>query len=514
MLLSVPVILAAQGVSYLQLRTADGMLEGVVSSDGKVRTFKGIPYAAAPVGALRWKPPQPAVPWTGVRKASDYGPRAMQGRIYDDMIFHDDGPSEDCLYLNLWMPAKPSTDKLPVMVWIHGGGFAAGSSSEPRQDGGNLSKKDVMVVSMNYRMGVFGFFAHPELAKESEHGASGNYGLLDILAALQWVKRNIATFGGDPENVTIFGQSAGSSSVSALMASPLGRGLFQRAIGESGSTLNPVRPLASRAQAEQAGAKFAEEAFGPSSLQQLRALSAQQLLEAALKVPPETFRLDVDGWLLPESTTNIFAAGRQNHVSLIAGWNTDEGNYRSFFSEDEPTLANYVARARIKFGENAEAFLKAYAATTDMEAKHSARDFASDQPRGYGIWNWLNLHRQTGNTPVWRFKFEQTLPPAPEAKPGAEAVAPHSAEIEFVFRVLSSRHLPWRPEDHAVSELMADYWTNFAKTGNPNGPGLPLWPAYDASTGDQVMHIKTQSVSAPDAQRARYEFIERVNPAG
>src|ERR1017187_52136 len=220
-----PAAMRAQQVSTVQVRTADGVLEGVVSADGKVRTFKGVPYAAPPVGPLRWKPPQPVSPWTGVRRAADYAPRPMQARVFNDMIFKDAGPSEDCLYLNLWMPANPTQATLPVMVWIYGGGFVAGSTSEPRQDGGNLSKKGVIVVSLNYRLGVFGFLAHPDLARESGRDASGNYGFLDQVAALEWVRRNIATFGGDPDNVTIFGESAGSFSVSALMASPLARGL-------------------------------------------------------------------------------------------------------------------------------------------------------------------------------------------------------------------------------------------------------------------------------------------------
>ena len=265
----------AQQLRTVQVATANGVLEGVVSPDGKVRTFKGIPYAAPPVGPLRWKAPQPAPSWTGVRRAVDYGPRAMQGRIFDDMVFHDEGPSEDCLYLNLWMPeADRPPGKLPVMVWIHGGGFIAGSSSEPRQDAGNLSKKGVLVVSFNYRMGVFGFFAHPELTQESGHNASGNYGLLDQVAALQWVKTNIATFGGDPDNVTIFGESAGSVSVSALMASPLAQGLFRRAIGESGAFFNDTHPPQSRVEAEEAGVKFAESAFSTTSLEALRAMPA------------------------------------------------------------------------------------------------------------------------------------------------------------------------------------------------------------------------------------------------
>src|SRR6476646_10548416 len=245
-----------------RVHVANGVLEGVISADDKVRTFKGIPYAAPPVGPLRWKEPQPAAPWEGVRQASEYGARCMQGPIYADMVFHDNGPSEDCLYLNLWMPAHPATTRLPVMVWIYGGGFAAGATSEPRQDGGNLSKQGVMVVSMNYRLGIFGFFSHPELSKESGHEASGNYGLLDQVAALRWVHDNIAVFGGDPENVTIFGQSAGSSSVSALVASPLAKGLIQRAIGESGSVFNSSREFRTLAASEEANVHFAQDALG------------------------------------------------------------------------------------------------------------------------------------------------------------------------------------------------------------------------------------------------------------
>ena len=504
-------MLSAQQVSYVQLRTADGVLEGVVSGDGLVRTFKGIPYAAPPIGPLRWKPPQPVVPWTGVRKASEYGPRAMQGHIWDDMIFHDAGPSEDCLYLNLWMPANPPTTKLPVMVWIHGGGFIAGSSSEPRQDAGNLSKKGVMVVSFNYRMGVFGFLALPELAKESGHNSSGNYGLMDQVAALEWIKRNIATFGGDPDNVTIFGQSAGSSSVSALMASPLAHGLFCRAIGESGALFSATRPLKSRVQAEEAGVKFAETAFGTASLETLRTKSAQEVLDAALKVPREYFSRDIDGYFLPADCPAIYASGRQSHVPLLAGWNKDEGNFRSFFADDEPTVQNYVTHAKARFGSNVENFLKLYPAMTDAEARRAAQDLAADDSTAFAMWKWLELQLKTGESPVYRYEFDQTLPLPAEVKPGTEPTAPHSAEIEFVFRVLSSRNLPWRPEDREVSELMSSYWTNFAKTGNPNGPGLPPWPAYTGKDGYQVMHLIARPDAAPDSHRGRYEFLDRLS---
>ena len=501
-------IMNAQQLRNVQVRTANGIVEGVVSPDGKVRTFKGIPYAAPPVDSLRWRAPQPALSWTGVRKAVDYPKRAMQGRIYDDMIFNDNGPSEDCLYLNLWMPENSLQSKLPVMVWIYGGGFAAGSSSEPRQDAGNLCKKGVLVVSFNYRLGVFGFFAHPELTKESEHNASGNYGLLDQVAALEWVKKNIAAFGGDPDNVTIFGESAGSSSVCALIASPLARGLFRRAIGESGSFFSRTSPMKSRAEAERTCMKFAGSAFGTPSLQALRAMPAQKILDEALKVPRETFSADVDGYFLPEDCPSIYTAGRQNHVSLLAGWNKDEGNIESFFLHDAPTVENYVAHAKSRFGTNTSIFLKLYQASIDSDVLSVARDFATDKSNAYSDWKWLELQLTTGGSPVFRYEFDQDIPLAADAKPGSKPKSPHAAEIEYVFCVLSSRNLPWTPEDYQASEIISSYWTNFAKTGDPNGTGLPQWPAY-TKDGYQLMHIKAKPESAPDNHRGRYEFFDQ-----
>ena len=265
---------AATELPKARTRTTNGVIEGVISQG--VRTYKGIPFAAPPAGDLRWKPPQPAASWDGVRPATGFGPRCMQGRIFDDMIFRDEGPSEDCLYLNVWAPEKPQEKPLPVMVWIYGGGFQAGASSEPRQDGGELSKKDVVVVSFNYRLGAMGFYSHPELSKESPYHASGNYGLLDQVAALRWVRNNIAAFGGDPGNVTIFGESAGSMSVSALMASPLAKGLFHRAIGESGGAFSATRPMRGLVESEAAGLKFAESSLGTASLKELRALPGER----------------------------------------------------------------------------------------------------------------------------------------------------------------------------------------------------------------------------------------------
>jgi para-nitrobenzyl esterase len=503
--------MCAQEPTPVQVKIANGVLEGLISADGLVRSFKGIPYAAPPVGALRWKPPQLPSSWEGVRRAVDFGPRAMQGRIWDDMIFHDSGPSEDCLYLNVWIPEKEPKGKLPVMVWIHGGGFAAGATSEQRQDGGNLCKHGVIVVSMNYRLGVFGFLAHPELTAESPQHASGNYGLLDLVAALKWVKDNIAVFGGDPHNVTIFGESAGSEAVSALVASPLAKGLFHRAIGESGSLLGPLWSAQNRETAETEGSRFARKAFGTSSLAVLRAKPAAEILKAALAVPRHTFPAIFDGYFLPESCNEIYAAGHQSHVPLLAGWNVDEGSWEEFFNGNSPTLPNYLVRARQHFENKTDAFLKAYAAKTDAEVKRVARDYQTDQFMGYCTWLWIDLHRRTGKSPVYRYLFAQPLPLAKDAPVGAEPHTPHASDIEYVFQMLSAKDLPWREDDHAVAEMMAKYWTNFAKTGNPNGPGLPRWPEYQKRDGYQVMRLDAHATAAPEQNRARYEFMDEIH---
>jgi para-nitrobenzyl esterase len=496
---------AADDLKATRVKTADGTVEGAISADGLVRSFKGIPFAAPPVGPLRWKEPQPVTAWTGVRKAVDFGARCMQGNIYGDMGFHDSGPSEDCLYLNVWTPAAPAHRKLPVMVWVYGGGFAAGATSEARQDGGNLSKKGVVVVSMNYRLGIFGFFSHPELAKESVHHSAGNYGLLDQTAALRWVHQNIARFGGDPQNVTIFGESAGSFSVSALMASPLTQGLFQRAIGESGAFFGSTLATKPLAQAEEADVKFAESSLGTSSLEALRAKPAADLLDAAMKTKNIIrFAPIVDGYFLPENVAAIYAGGHQSHVALLAGWNQDEGSYHGFFGKDEVTPENYAAKAKAQFGAKAETFLKLYPGTTAAEAKRSAQDLAGDQFIAYSTWKWLEAQRATGESTEYRYFFEDALP-----GPGDRG-AYHSAEIEFVFHVLASKDLPWRPEDFKLSDAMSTYWSNFAKSGDPNGEGLAKWPAY-SKDGFQVMHLGADSHAAPDLYRERYEFLESLS---
>ncbi len=498
-----------------QVQTDAGTVVGSASTDGKVQIFKGIPYAAPPVGALRWKEPQPVPSWQGVRKTTEFGARCMQGNVFGDMVFRDAGPSEDCLYLNVWTPKASPDAKLPVMVWIYGGGFQAGATSEPRQDGEHLAHKGVVLVSMNYRLGIFGFFSHSELTKESPHHASGNYGLQDQAAALQWVRKNIAAFGGDPENVTIFGESAGSFSVSALMASPLSKGLLHRAIGESGAFFGRTLTAKPLADSEQDGAKFAQS-IGAGTLEELRAMTSQQTLDAATK-GKNTFRFGpiIDGYFFPDSPADIYAKGNQAHIALLAGWNRDEGNYHGFFGADPPTKENYAKKANQMFGEKAADVLKLFPGETDEQAKSSADLLATANFIGYGTWKWIEIQTKLGAPVVYRYEFDEAPPlTTPAAGAPARTESPrayHSAEIEFVFGMLDSKKLPWRPEDYEVSEQMGSYWTNFAKTGNPNGAGLPQWPQYGAKDGYEVMHLAARSHAATDQQRAQYEVLDKTS---
>jgi para-nitrobenzyl esterase len=490
-----------------QVRTDAGIVEGTASADAKIRVFKGIPYAAPPVGALRWRAPQPVAVWDAARRTVEFAPRCMQGRIFDDMVFRDKGVSEDCLYLNVWTPAPSAEARLPVMVWIHGGGFVAGASSEPRQDGENLARNGVVVVTMNYRLGAFGFLAHPDLTKESEHKASGDYGLLDQVAALEWVHRNIAAFGGDPGNVTIFGESAGSLSVSALMASPLTRGLFEKAIGESGAFFGPTLPAKPLAQAEASGLEFAKS-MKADSIASLRARTADEILQASLKPHPYRFATDIDGYLLPEPVSAIYASGRQAQVPLLAGWNADEGSYHQILEKDRSTPDNFTKHVRELYGDKADALLRLYPAATQDEVKRAAGDLAGDRFIAFGTWKWIEMHTATGGSPVYRYEFDEA-PPMAVGDQSESRGAYHSAEIEFVFGALPSKKLPWSPAAMQLSDLMGRYWTNFARTGNPNGEGLPEWRVYNANSHFEVMHLSHgTSVAAPDGHRARYEFLD------
>ena len=500
---------SALAANPLTVKTASGKVAGKWSADHQVREFLGIPYAAPPVGPLRWQPPQPATKWHGARPATDFGARCMQPTFFKDMVFRDPGQSEDCLTLNVWTPAKDPHAKLPVMVWIYGGGFVSGASSEPRQDGEHLAaSKGVLIVSLNYRLGVFGFVALPALMQESPVHAAGNYGLMDQRAALQWVQNNIARFGGDPKNVTIFGESAGSMSVSAQMASPQSQGLFTRAMGESGGVFVAGGFATAEEQAQQ-DAAFMRKTFGTEDLAKLRAVSAADLLRAASQ--PGLMRLfwpNIDGAFLPQSAPAIYAAGQQAHVPLLAGTNRDEGTAMVVYAPQKVTLARWQAMAQQQFGANADAFLHAYAASNDAQAVRAAEDYAGDRFIAYSTWAWLEAQVKTGGQPVYRYRFDLGSPGDPNHS--VESGAFHSDDIEYVFGNLDSRAgAHWRPEDRQLSEAMQSYWTNFAKTGDPNGPGLPHWPTYNAADGWQVMHLDATIQARPDAHRDRYLFLQK-----
>ncbi len=500
---------SASAGDALRIPTDKGKVQGKLSPDGQVRAFLGIPFAAPPVGKLRWKPPQPAARWRSVRQSTAFGSRCMQTSIYDDMVYRDSGISEDCLTLNVWTPANTAGSKLPVMVWIYGGGFIAGGTSEPRQDGEHLAHRGVVLVSMNYRLGIFGFFAHPELTAESRQHAAGNYGLLDQTAALHWVARNIAAFGGDPGNVTIFGESAGAISVSAQMASPLARGLFVHAIGESGGAFGRSVPLA---EVETLGVKFAQSAFSGARLPGLRAVKARYLLEATQKACKATdcemLSPNIDGYFLPEPVPQIYAAGRQAHVPLLAGWNRDEGTSDIVEAAGKPTLESLRTLAAQRFGARADEFLKVYSASNDEQALRVAEDFAGDTFIAYSTWAWMEAHSRTGNSAVYRYSFDLTSPGDPHHP--ASIGAFHSDEIEYVLGNLDSRvGAVWRPEDYALSDLMQTYWVNFAATGNPSGTRVPNWPAYDAPGNWQVMHLAPEPTVESDPYRSRYLFLQQ-----
>ncbi|WP_263365310.1 carboxylesterase/lipase family protein [Edaphobacter bradus] len=505
------VAVASYAEGPLQVKTDKGKIEGSFTADNQVRAFKGIPYAAPPVRELRWQPPQPAEKWKGVWLAKDFGKHCLQGVTYPDMVFDDPGASEDCLTLNVWTPSNPK-GKLPVMVWIYGGGYVGGSTSEARQNGEFLAHRNVVVVSMNYRLGIFGFLAHPDLTAESPHHASGNYGLMDQAAAIAWVKNNISEFGGDPKNITIFGESAGSFSVSALMASPMSKDMIAKAIGESGGAFYSAGlRFPTREVAEKQGAEFAENVLHAKSISVMRRIPAEQLLNIASDRENHAPRFvpDVDGYFLPDSVPNIYAAGSQAHIPLLAGWNADEGRAAVVMAPVKPTAASFGEQAKKEFGDASARFLTVYGAATDEEALRSAGDYAGDRFIAYSTWRWMGVHVETGASPVYRYLFALG---SPGDKFHLVAMgAFHSDDIEYVFGTLDSRQgAAWRPEDRKLSELIGAYWTNFARTGDPNGAGLPMWPSYNATGGWQVMHLDADSAAKPDAYRERYLFLDSV----
>jgi len=526
----------AQPTAALRVKTANGIVEGTAEASG-IHAYKGIPFAAPPVGNLRWKEPQPVKNWTNVRPAKKFGPRAMQRAIFGDMGFRSDGMSEDCLYLNVWTPAKstaerPGGEKLPVLVYFYGGGFVAGDGSESRYDGESMARKGIVALTVNYRLGAFGFMAHPELTAESLNKSSSNYGYLDQSAALRWVQQNIAAFGGDPKKVTIAGESAGSISVSAQMVSPLSKNLFAGAIGESGSLLGTLPPT-SLADAEQNGVKFAQQ-VGARSLADLRAMPAAQLLDATANLSIQHFSSAIDGYFFPKSPMAIFAAGEQAQVPLLVGWNSQEMSYQFVMGVDKPTAENYASAVKKLYGDRADEVLKLYGGTTDETIEQAATDLAGDRFIGYSTWKWSDLHRKTGgNKPVYRYLYARPRPAmTPEMgnasagmaggvvkgtaattnpQPAARG-AVHSAEIEYAMGNLgTNKTYAWTPDDYKVSEVMQNYFANFIKTGNPNGSGLPVWPVVGPTPPVQFMRIDVDTRPETEQHRERYLFLDQFS---
>jgi para-nitrobenzyl esterase len=444
------------------VRIDTGQITGVTGTNPEVRVYKGIPFAQPPVGDLRWRSPKAPAKWEGVRKADTFGDTCVQGRANADKK-SDRKMSEDCLYLNVYS-AAPANERRPVMVWIHGGSLLTGSGAI--YNGEELAKKGVVVVTVNYRLGVFGWFAHPELTKESDRNASGNYGLQDQVAALEWVQRNVGHFGGDAKRVTIFGESAGSWSVNMLTATPLAKGLFQRAIGESGAEFANVRKLA---DAEAMGAKTAQ-ALGAENIAALRAKSATELQGATGGFSGP----NVDGWSLPEDVYTIYAKGKQNDVPVLIGSNADEG---TMFARMPMSPALFRAAAERQFGEDAAAALKLYPAEDNQQAVKAMADVIRDRVFGWEMRTWARLQNKTGKSPVYLYYFSR-IPPGPTA---AEMRSFHSAEIPYVFHnVVSDTRRPWEDLDRSLADTMSSYWVNFATTGDPNGKGLLKWPTYSA----------------------------------
>ncbi|WP_231402909.1 carboxylesterase/lipase family protein [Hymenobacter guriensis] len=511
---------------------ASGLLEGEAGTAG-IHVFKGVPFAAPPVGELRWRAPQPAATWTGVRPARAFGPKPMQLPVYGDMNSRAANMAEDCLYLNVWTPARTSRERLPVLVYFYGGGYVAGDGSEPRYDGESMARRGIVTVTVNYRLGVFGFLAHPELTQESGTQGSGNYGLLDQQAALRWVQQNIAAFGGDPARVTIGGESAGSVSVSAQMAAPGSKGLFVRAIGESGSMLSQARSPEPLPDAERKGVAFGSS-LGAASLAALRALPAPELLQVAGQAGAPRFGPVLDGSFLPQSPAAVFTAGKQALVPLLVGWNSQEVTYHSLLGTDPPTVANLQRAVQHLYGPQAAEILRLYPAATDAEAEQAATDLACDRFTVYSTWKWADLHAQTSGQPVYRYIFARPRPAlvaelgdvrpglaggllknteAPTPAPSPVRGAVHAAEIEYALgNLATNKAFAWEKADYQVAEQFQAYLANFIKTGNPGGRRLPAWPAAnDSRHGGQVLHLDVTTRAEPEPHRERYLFLDQVN---
>lgn len=497
----------------------DGGLIAVALADGRgVRAFKGIPYAAPPTGARRWRAPAPVLPWQGVRPSNHFGSPCPQASMFT--LDRDLGGthSEDCLYVNVWTPAAPTDERLPVLVWIHGGAYVVGSGSEARFDGAALAAQGVVVVTINYRLGVFGFLAHPDLTQESRHHASGNYGLQDQIAALRWVQRNIARFGGDASRVAIGGNSSGATSVNVLMASPLAKGLFQRAVAHGGSAMsvsapNDGSPLP-RSFEERKGVQFASS-LGARNIDELRAVSMDALLKASGTTwSTWGWNASVDGYVLPAPPAELFAQRKQNDVPLLLGWNANEGAAigPATFGGDEASFAQEITA---RFGKSAPQVLQLYPAGSREQERASKVALAGEGFISYPSWTWAVAQVRAGKQPVFVYKFEYSPPVPRDFENGSLLGAPgafHGAELPYLFGSFGN-YPDWKfaPVDWQISRGMQSYWIHFISSGDPNGgAGLPHWPAYSNAEPKQLHIDATGFQVLPDRDRVRFEALGRL----
>jgi para-nitrobenzyl esterase len=492
------------------IKVEGGLVAGMPGKDPSIATFKGIPFAAPPVGDLRWRAPRPVVAWKGVLQANLFGPSCMQNIVAErkpwtfEFMTHTD-VSEDCLFLNVWTAAKSARERLPVYVYIHGGANTEGSGAVPAYDGEGLAKKGVVVVTVNYRLGILGFFTHPELTAESDVHASGNYALLDLIAALRWVHENIAAFGGNPERVVVGGQSAGASNTHSLVASPLAKGLFHGAIAESGSSVNGLGLMSARTLAEQEklGVKFAE-AKGAHSLADLRKMSWQELTAPiAGGGPGNTFRFGVvvDGYVQPAPAGEMFAQGKQNDVPTLTGCNRDEGG-----ASPQPTVTAeaFQRQAKQRYGDLADEFLALYPAANDEQARAALNESSRDAER-VSMYLWAVGRGKTAKAPAYTYFWDHVLPGPDAGKYGAF----HTSEVPYVMNALGMSERPFTDEDRKIADMMSSYWANFIRTGDPNGKGLPHWPAAGGSAG-MTMEVGDHTAPIPVADKAKLAFFEKA----
>ncbi len=490
-----------------RVKVKEGVLEGVDLSGVKI--FKGIPYAQPPVGKLRWKAPQPAVEWAGVRSAIDFGPNPIQYNPFPDMIFGTDKFSEDCLYLNVWTPSQTMDEKIPVLICFNGGSFLAGSGSEYRHEGLTLAGKGIIMVTANYRQGIFGFFCHPQLSKETSYHGSGNYGLMDMAAAIKWVKENIAAFGGDPDRITIYGESAGSLAVSALMTSPMSKHLINGVIGSSGSLLASYPPMTLK-QAEENGAKWARK-HRIKKFDDLRKLPAEQLNKMAEfgEVPDYC----VDGKFFTENPILTFQKGEQAQVPALIGGNNAEMPVLAYLEGKAPTLSNLreLLGETFNTSDKIEDLLDLYDINNDLDIqKLQGYALGGDIFIGYSTWKWTDMLQHTSKKPVYRYLF---CHPRPAAYPSEETPgAVHAADIDYSMGNLSSnKFFNWTADDYRVSEIFQRFYLNFVKHGNPNGLGLPHWEAINGKSIAPVMYIDVNSQMVENERvERRYKLIDQL----